>query len=160
MPLTASGLEQLASAKLLLANTQGFMYLPVLVPHEVAAEAVLSELQAANEAGGYAWLEIDWRTPASAFDKPPSRTEIAQARQHLLSAIDAIIHADTSAPRAIVLDASPSTRHLLAQDVIVYLNQRRQLLRERALRLISSCKSTMSASRPPSCSLPTAWAMR
>ena len=136
MPLTASGLEQLASAKLLLANTQGFMYLPVLVPHEVAAEAVLSELKAANEVGGYAWLAIDWPTLSSAFDKPPSRTEIAQARQHLLSAIDAIIQADTSAPRSIVLDASPSTRHVLAQDVIVYLNQRRQLLRERALRLI------------------------
>ncbi len=136
MPLTASGHEQLASAKLLLANTQGFMYLPVLVPHEVAGEAVLSELKVANEAGGFAWLVVDWPTLPSAFDQPPSRTEIAEARQRLLSSIDAIIVADTSSPRAIVLDASPSTRHVLAQDVIVYLNQRRQLLRAGALRLI------------------------
>ena len=136
MPLTASGLEQLASAKLLLTNTQGFMYLPVLVPHEVAGEAVLSQLQTANEAGGFAWLVVGWPTLSTAFDQPPSRTEIAEARQRLLSSIDAIIAADASALRTIVLDASPSTRHVLAQDVIVYLNQRRQLLRAATLRLI------------------------
>ena len=140
MSLTASGLDQLAGARVMLAETKGFLYLPVFVPHQVAGEDVLQDLRAANEASGYDWREIAWpelcASTESSASTPPSTAEIADARKALLSTLDENMEDSDSQPRTLVLDASPSSRHLLAQDVVVYLNQRRQSLRERAHRLI------------------------
>lgn len=140
MSLTASGLDQLAGARVMLAETKGFLYLPVFVPHQVAGEDVLQDLRAANAASGYDWREVGWPKVRASTDSsasaPSSATEIAEARKALLSTLDENMEGSDSQRRTLVLDASPSSRHLLAQDVVVYLNQRRQSLRERAHRLI------------------------
>lgn len=140
MSLTASGLEQLAGARVMLAETSGFLYLPMFVPHQVAGEDVLHDLRKANQAGGYAWRVVAWPTLRTTTDspanEPASAAEIADARKKLLSDLDQNMEIGGVQPRTLVLDASPTGRHLLAQDVVVYLNQRRQLLRERAHRLI------------------------
>ena len=145
MALTLPGIAKLRNAALVLRETTGFAYLPIIVPHEVAARDALQELQRASAVADDQWHEVMW--PEAAARAAPSlpltpeaiaeqREALAGQRKALLQSFDTQILQDAHAGHALVLDASPSTRHALATEVVTYLNQRREPLRSHQRRLI------------------------
>ncbi|MBI4756150.1 MAG: tetratricopeptide repeat protein [Betaproteobacteria bacterium] len=76
---------------------------------------------------GSEWIPTPGPTPPAA--------DLEAARKQLLENIDHAIAAQARGA-ILVLDASPSDRHGLAVDNVSYLNQRRERLRRRKLRLI------------------------
>ena len=145
MALTLPGIAKLRNAALVLRETTGFAYLPIIVPHEVAARDALQELQRASAVADDQWHEVMW--PEAAARAAPSlpltpeaiaeqREAFAGQRKALLQSFDTQLLQDAHAGHALVLDASPSTRHALATEVVTYLNQRREPLRSHQRRLI------------------------
>lgn len=133
--LTAAGRAKLAAARILLHETQGFLYLPVLVQNQAVAAAALAELLA--DGPGVSPFVVAWpHLPAATFAAPaPTAKAWEAARAELLANLDHAIA--VQAPGAIlVLDTSPSDRHRLAVDSVSYLNQRREALRRHQQRLI------------------------
>ena len=119
MALTLPGIAKLRNAALVLRETTGFAYLPIIVPHEVAGRDVLQELQRASAVGDDQWHEVVW--PKAAIGASPwlpltpettaeQREALAGQRKALLQSFDAQLLQDAHAGHALVLDASPSTR--------------------------------------------------
>ena len=139
MALTLSGIAKLRNAIVVLRETRGFAYLPIIVPHEVAGRDAVDELRNASAVGEGVWHELPW--PELAPGEAPAGTKstpetLAAQRVALLTSFDSFLAHGMASGRTLVLDASPSTRHALAAEVIPYLNQRREPLRTRQHRLI------------------------
>ncbi len=145
MALTLPGIAKLRNAALVLRETTGFAYLPIIVPHEVAGRDALQELQRASAVADEEWHEVVW--PEAATSALPSlpltpeaiseqREALAGQRKALLQSFDSQLLQDAHAGHALVLDASASTRRALATEVVTYLNQRREPLRSHQRRLI------------------------
>jgi Tetratricopeptide repeat len=138
--LSTQAAHGLQAASVLLRETHGFMFLPLLVESERAASAALAYLQAplAQQFYSVAW-------PAS---KQPGE---------LLANLDDAI---TKLPQnsVVVLDASSSVRHALALQAVAYLNLRREPLRTAQLRFVlfwpSALKDDLLSNAPD------LWSMR
>jgi hypothetical protein len=146
MALTLSGVAKLRNAALVLRETTGFAYLPIIVPYEVAGSDALNQLRHATAIDKSQWHEVPWpkRDDSSVTAwEPPTSEQLATQRKALLQAIDELIHHDAAPNHTLVLDASPSTRHALATEVITYINQRREPLRTHRLRLILIWPATL-----------------
>lgn len=133
--LTDAGRAKLAAARILLHETKGFLYLPVLVRTQAVGAAALAHLL--SNGHGVAPFHIAWpHSPVQEFAAPaPVIDEWELARGQLLASLDHAI-AMQAKGAILIVDASPSDRHRLAIDSISYLNQRREALRRHQLRLI------------------------
>ncbi len=131
MALTQSGVAKLRNAVVLLRETSGFNYLPIIVPHEVAGRDAINEMMRGCAADPQTWHELAW--PAT--DDGADSQALAAQRVALLEALDHFAHGASRA-QTLILDASPMARSALALASIAYLNLRREPLRTRAHRLI------------------------
>ena len=147
MALTLPGIAKLRNAALVLRETTGYAYLPIIVPHEEAGRDALIELQRASAVPDDQWHETAWPQAAASTELPPEpptaearaeeqRKALEVQRKALLQSFDTQLVQDAHAGHTLVLDASPSTRHALAAEVVTYLNQRREQLRQHQRRLI------------------------
>ena len=133
--LTAAGRAKLAAARILLHETQGFLYLPVLAQTQAVAAAALAHLL--SDWQGVSSFVVAWpHLPAEKFAAPaPAAATWDAARGQLLANLDHAIAVQAKGA-ILVLDASPGDRRRLAVDSVSYLNQRREALRRNQLRLI------------------------
>ena len=129
MALTLPGINKLRNAALVLRETTGYAYLPVFVPHEDAGRDALRELQRDSALSDDQWHQIEWPQPAA-------DAALLIQRKALLESFDAQMSQPGHTGHVLVLDASPSTRHALAEDAVTYLNLRREQLRRHQRRLI------------------------
>ena len=139
MALTLSGLAKLRDAAVVLRETKGFAYLPIMVPHEVAGRDAIDELRSASAIDDALWHQVSWpQLDANevSSSSPPSQRTLKEQRVELLQTFDSIVTSGTGLEHTIVLDASLSTRHTLALEVVTYLNQRREPLRAHRHRFI------------------------
>lgn len=131
--LTPAARAKLAGARILLHQTHGFLYLPILAQTEVAAAAALAYLLA--DGAGTAPFHIAWPPLPDPYRGEPAANVWEAARKQLLDNLDHAIAVQAQGA-LLVLDASPSDRHRLARETVSYLNQRREALRRRQLRLV------------------------
>ena len=133
--LTAAGRAKLAAARILLHETKGFLYLPVLAQTQAVAAAALAHLLSGWH--GVTSFVVAWpHLPAEKFAAPvPTAEAWDAARRKLLANLDHAIAVQAKGA-ILVLDASPGDRRRLAVDSVSYLNQRREALRNHQLRLI------------------------
>lgn len=153
--LTPAARAKLAPARILLHETHGFLYLPVLARTEVAAAAALAHLLA--DGPGTAPFRIAWPPLPDPTKGEPEPAAWEAARKQLLENFDHAVA--IQAPGALlVLDASPSDRHRLARETVGYLNQRREALRSRQLRLVVLWP--LAAAEALMAGAPDLWSMR
>jgi tetratricopeptide (TPR) repeat protein len=129
--LTPEGGAKLSAARIVLRETEGFLYLPLLAQSQAAASAALTYLL--SDWQGPAPFQIAWPVPPAAH--PQTEEEREALRGQLLENLDHAIALQAKGA-ILVLDASPNERYPLALDTVSYLNQRRETLRQRQLRLI------------------------
>ena len=121
--LTPASQQAVAEAALVLQHTQGFVYLPILVPSERAGALVLEQLRPALKAELF---QVPWPLPpAHTNDLAPTDQRITTDLQTLVDALD---NASRRLPAGtlLLLDASSGTRQAVAQRLPVWLNQRRE----------------------------------
>lgn len=131
--LRPEGRAKLDAARIVLRETEGFLYLPLLAQSQAAASAAQAYLL--SDWQGPAPFHIAWPVPPGQTAQPPTAEEREALRGQLLENLDHAIALQAKGA-ILVLDTSPSERHSLALDTVSYLNQRREALRRRQLRLI------------------------
>ena len=120
MALTLSGIAKLRDAAVVLRETKGFAYLPIMVPHEVAGRDAIDELRSASAIDDALWHQVSWpQLDANevSSSSPPSQRTLKEQRVELLQTFDSIVTSGTGLEHTIVLDASLSTRHTLALEL-------------------------------------------
>jgi hypothetical protein len=121
--LTPASQQAVAEAALVLQQTQGFVYMPILVPSERAGALVLERLRPALKTEPF---QVPWPLPqAHTNDLAEADRRIATDLQNLVDALD---NASRRLPAGalLVLDASSGSRQAVTQRLPVWLNQRRE----------------------------------
>jgi N-glycosylase/DNA lyase len=135
--LGSDNLESLAGAKTLLAQVPGFLYLPVFVPDEVTGQLVQDYLSRGIQPQPFVvnWPLVERTSPQPGLLAEPGAEQWANALQELLKFLDHGISKQIKGG-TLVLNGSSAARHDLADRFVPLLNQRREALRQRSLRLI------------------------
>ena len=135
--LGATNLEHLAAARTLLGKVPGFLYLPVFAPNEVTGQMAQDYLKQnlQPEPSVVDWPKVESKATVIAPTPETEAAQVARALPELLQFLDCAIARQQSGG-SLVLNACRSDRYALAEILIPLLNQRRESLRQRGLRLI------------------------
>ncbi|MEY2632157.1 MAG: hypothetical protein RIR00_811, partial [Pseudomonadota bacterium] len=147
--LSTSGQAQIAPARLLLQETTGFLYLPILVATPAAALAARFHLSTTwKDQPPY---DIPW--PVAGTPLP----DAAQIRMALIAALDHAI-ARQAEGTTLLLDLSSGDVRAVVAQFAPYLNQRREALRSKRLRLVLFWPADLTDSLMAGA--PDLWSMR
>ncbi len=128
--LSAASYTALAEAALILQHAKGFVFLPLLVPSERAGVLAMERLRPALKRDPF---RISWPAPTGyiateSVAQKQTLADLAAVLQSLDEATHRLPHGS-----ALLLDASSSTRAAVAQQLPVFLNQRREDWRAKRL---------------------------
>lgn len=131
--LTPQALKALGEVAVLLRQTSGFMYVPILAASERAASLAVDEIRPAMAAEPF---PVAWPAPRSnQTDAAQATAELDEDLRHLLTNLDEAI-AKLPANAVLLFNATSSARSALATRVTTHLNLRREPLRTAQLRFL------------------------